>query len=77
MAAPVVLLGSFAVVVVVLLSILGAVERRGRFAFVLGIIAFIAVHSASGTPATAGTILAVLGLAAAVAATVPLLQESV
>lgn len=75
MVAQAVILGAFAALMVVLASILGAVHRRERVAFVLGVAAFVAVHALPGVPETAGMALAVAGLVVAIAATVPMLRQ--
>lgn len=68
---------SLALVVVILVSILGAIEGRERFSFVGGIALFIVAHTAITSPATVATVLAVVGILLAVASTVPLLRQSV
>ena len=68
---------SLALVVVILVSILGAIEGRERFAFVGGIALFIVAHTAVTSPASLATGLAVLGILLAVGSTVPLLRQSV
>lgn len=68
---------SLALIVVILASILGAIERRERVWFVGGIVLFIIAHTAITSPANVATILAVIGLLLAVASTIPLLRQSV
>jgi hypothetical protein len=76
MASQLVVAASLALVVVILASILGAVDRRERYWFVGGVALFIVAH-AVGSPGGASAVLAVVGVVAVVAATVPLLRESV
>lgn len=68
---------SLALLVVILASVLGAVERRERFWFVGGIALFILAHAAFSSAATLATILAVIGILLATASTLPLLRQSV
>lgn len=68
---------SLALVVIVLLSILGAVEHRERYGFVGGILLFILAHAAVTSPESVATGLAVLGILVATASTMPLLRQSV
>lgn len=67
---------ALALIVVVLASILGAIDRRERYLFVAGMALFILAHTAITAPESAGTALATLGVALAVASTVPLLRAS-
>lgn len=54
-------------------AVLGTVERRERFVFAGGVILFlVGVGALSGT---AGAVVATLGIAAVVAAAVPMLRE--
>lgn len=67
------------VVVGTLLAVVGAVERRERYAFVLGVVALAAgavLVDGGGLPVVLGRGLAVLGFLAIVASTVPLLRQS-
>jgi hypothetical protein len=77
MASPLVTSVSLALVVVILASILGAVSRRERVGFVLGIALFIVAHAVLPGFETAAARLAVAGLAMAVASTIPLLRQPV
>ncbi len=77
MASPVLVWGSLAVVLVVLLSILGAVEERARLAFVGGIGLFVVVHVAAPGADAIGGLLALIGIVVAFVATVPLLRQPV
>ena len=72
----VVIVGSFAMMLVILASILGAIERRERYAFVLGIFLFIVGHSLITSPELVGVGLAVFGIALAGASALPMLRES-
>lgn len=76
MASQLVVAASLALVLVILASILGAVERRERFWFVGGVALFIVAHVV-GSPESASAVLAVVGIVAVVASTVPLLRQSV
>lgn len=69
--------GALVLVVVILASILGAVDRRERFLFVGGIALFIVAHTAITSPAPVASLLAVVGLVVAVASTLPMLTQSV
>lgn len=77
MASQLVVAASLALVVVILASILGAVKRRERIPFVLGIALFIVAHGAVPDFETVAALLAVVGLLAAVASTIPLLRQPV
>lgn len=68
---------SLGLVVVILASILGAVERQERYLFVAGIAIFIAVHVVGPAARTIATIIAVIGIFLAAISTVPLLRQSV
>ena len=68
--------GALALIVVVLASILGAIDRRERYLFVAGMALFILAHTAVTASESVGTALATLGVALAVASTVPLLRAS-
>jgi uncharacterized membrane protein YhhN len=68
---------ALALMVVILASILGAIDRPERYLFVAGIALFILAHTAITGPASAGMVLATLGILLAVASTVPLLRQSV
>lgn len=68
---------SLALIVVILASILGAIEGRERFSFVGGIALFILAHTAVTSSANLATILAVIGILLAVVSTIPLLRQSV
>ena len=68
---------ALSLIVLVLASILGAVDRRERYLFVAGMALFILAHTAITAPESAGAALATLGVALAVASTVPLLRQSV
>lgn len=66
---------SMALIVVLLASVLGAVTRKERVWFVAGVALVILTHSiGSGLGPLAG-ILAVVGLAAVFASTIPLLRH--
>lgn len=67
--------GLLLVLVVILASILGAVETRSRLLFVGGIALFILAHLVDAGPETAGTAIAVVGIAVAASATFPLLRR--
>lgn len=70
---------AFALMGVLLLSVLGAVHRREKQAFVVGILLITAGQSlagGTGSGATVGGIAALFGAIAVVAATVPLLRQS-
>lgn len=69
--------GSLALVVVILASILGAVERRERFVYVGGIALFILAHTVVSPQVGVATTLAVVGILLAAASTIPMLRESV
>lgn len=69
--------GSLALVIVILASILGAIERRERFVFVAGIALFIVAHTLVTSPENVAAGLATLGILLAVASTVPLLRQRV
>lgn len=75
MAATVLTKAGLILVVVILASILGAVKRRERIPFVLGISLFIGAHFVTVGGAPVGTLLAVVGVALALASTVPLLRQ--
>lgn len=77
MASQFVYAASLLLVVVILASIVGAIERRERFGFVGGIALFILAHTAITSPPTVATLLAIVGILVAVASTIPLLQQSV
>jgi hypothetical protein len=77
MASQLVVAASLALVVVILASILGAVDRRERYWFVGGVALFIVAHAAGPGLEPVAAILAVVGVVAVVAATVPLLRHSV
>lgn len=76
MTSQVVVLASLALVLVILVSILGAIERRERFWFVGGIALFILAHTAVTSPRSVGALLAVIGIVLATASTIPLLRQS-
>lgn len=76
MASQLIIATSLALIVVILASVLGAVERRERVWFVLGIALFIVAHTLPGAEIIA-MVLAVAGLVAAVASTIPLLRQPV
>lgn len=63
----------FAVVLVLVASVLGTVERRERFAFVPGVVLVVLGLTFLSGPA-AGAV-ALVGLAAVLASTVPMLLE--
>lgn len=69
--------GTLALVVVILVSILGAIDRRERTWFVAGIAVFILAHVGFTGGTALGAVLAVVGLVVASASTVPLLRHSV
>jgi low temperature requirement protein LtrA len=75
MTSQLVVAASLALVVAILASILGAVKRRERVPFVLGIALFIAAHAAVPGFENVAILLAVVGLVVAVASTVPLLRQ--
>lgn len=77
MASQLVIMASLALIVVILASILGAVKRRERVWFVLGVALFIVVHAAVPAPETVAILLALAGIVAVVASTVPLLRQPV
>lgn len=66
----------FAVVGAILVSILGAVHRREKFAFVGGVLLVIVGQTVGLGSGLAGAALGLLGIAVALAATVPLLRQS-
>lgn len=68
-------LGSLAVVIVILASILGAVEGRERFGFVGGIALVIVAHAAIPSHGSVAAGLAVIGILVATASTIPLLRQ--
>lgn len=68
---------SLVLIVVILVSILGTVERRERFWFVGGIALFIVAHTAITSPANVAAGLAVIGILVAVASLIPLLRQPV
>lgn len=68
----------FVIIGVVLLAVLGAVERREKFAFVAGVVLLIAGPILVGSRAVSATIgggIALIGVLAIVAGTVPLLRQ--
>lgn len=77
MTSQLVIFAAFALIIVILASILGAVERRERFSFVGGIALFIAAHTATVSPESVAALLAMIGILLAAASTVPLLRQSV
>lgn len=69
----------FLIIGIVLLTVLGAVEYRGKFAFVGGVVLLAAGPILVGSlsvPATLGGIITLIGFLAIVASTVPLLRQS-
>lgn len=76
MASAIVSGGSLLLVLVILASILGAVHGRERFAYVGGVALFVLVHVA-GAPDALGATVAVIGIAAVLASTIPLLRQPV
>lgn len=77
MASALLVWGSLAVLLVVLGSILGAVDGPERVVFVVGIGLFVLAHVAAPAAEALGAAVAAIGLLAALAATVPLLRQSV
>lgn len=77
MASQLLVVAALLLILVILASVLGAVERRERFVFVPGVALFVVAHAAGQSPETLGVLLALVGLVAVVASTVPLLRESV
>lgn len=71
------LIASLVLVVVILASILGAIEYRERFVFVAGIALFILAHTALPSLDTIGVLLSVVGILLAAGSTVPLLRQSI
>lgn len=69
--------GSLVLVVVILFSILGTIDRRERYAFVAGIALFIIAHAFVTTPEALGVALAVIGIGLAGASAIPMLRQSV
>lgn len=66
---------SFLAIVIILASILGAVDRPERVWFVGGIALFILGHAFITRPARLGMWLALAGLVLAAASAVPLLRQ--
>lgn len=66
-----------AIVGIVLVAVLGAVERREKFAFVAGVGLFVGGTILAGGPSlsAAGGGIALVGILLIVASTVPLLRE--
>lgn len=77
MVADALILGSLALMVVILVSLLGAVTRRERYLFVAGIALFILAHVAPVEPAAVGMALAAIGILIAAGSTIPLLRQPV
>lgn len=77
MTSALVLWSSLVLVVVILASILGAVERRERVAFVAGVALFIVAHLLGSGVETLGAALSVIGILVVLWSTVPLLRQSV
>lgn len=77
MASQLVVVVSLVLMLVILVSVLGAVERRERFVFVLGVALFVVAHTAVRNPENVSILLALAGLIAVLASTVPLLRQSV
>lgn len=77
MASQLVIAASLVLIVVILASVLGAVERRERVWFVLGVALFIVAHAAFPAPETVAFLLALAGIVAVIASTVPLLRQPV
>ncbi len=67
--------GSLVLLVVVLVSILGAIDGRERLLFVGGLGLFILAHLVDLGIEALGMILAVIGILLAVSATIPLLRQ--
>lgn len=67
--------GALIVVLVILLSVLGAIHRRERYAFVAGVLLLIIGQSVGGMGGSFSLILGVIGIAVVVASTVPLLRQ--
>ena len=65
----------FVVVGAILMSILGAVHRREKFAFVGGILLLFVGQTIGMSSELAGATLGLLGFVVALAATVPLLRQ--
>lgn len=76
MASDLLLGASLALVLIILASILGAVKRRERFAFVAGVALFVLAHAVA-PPETIGLLVAVAGIVLVLASTVPLLRQPV
>lgn len=69
----------FVVIGLVLLSVLGAVKRREKFVFVVGLILLVAGPGLVGNfslPATIGKAVSSVGFLVIVASTIPLLRQS-
>lgn len=64
---------------VLLASVLGAVDRRERFAFVPGVLLIVAgpaLVALVSVPGAVGGVIALIGVVVVVGSTVPLLRES-
>ncbi len=69
----------FVVIGLVLLAVLGAVERREKYLFVAGVALVLlgpGTVASLDAPVTAGGVLAVVGFLACLGSTVPLLAQS-
>lgn len=68
---------SFVLMVVILVSILGAIDRDERYLFVGGIGLFMIAHAFITSPESLGAALAFIGIALAAACSIPLLRQQV